>query len=67
MNFTLHIWRQKNTESNGQFVTYHVNDIDSDTSFLEMLDQLNEDLIEKGEDCVVLIMTAERGFAALVR
>ena len=53
MNFTLHIWRQKNTESNGQFVTYYVNHIDSDTSFLEMLDQLNEDLIEKGEDCVV--------------
>ena len=53
MNFTLHIWRQKNTESSGEFVTYNVNDIDSDTSFLEMLDQLNESLIDKGEDCVV--------------
>ena len=53
MNFTLHIWRQKNTQSDGSFVTYKISDIDSDTSFLEMLDQLNEELIEKGEDCVV--------------
>ena len=50
MNFTLHIWRQKNTESSGEFVTYNVKDVDSDTSFLEMLDQLNEDLIDQGED-----------------
>ena len=63
----MHVWRQKNTESNGQFVTYHVNDIDSDTSFLEMLDQLNEDLIERVRTVLYLIMTAERGFAALVR
>ena len=42
MNFTLHIWRQKNTSSDGSFVTYDVENIDSDTSFLEMLDHLNE-------------------------
>jgi len=61
MNFTLHIWRQKNTNSSGQFVTYNVTDIDSDTSFLEMLDQLNEDLIEKGEDCVVFDYDCREG------
>ena len=53
MNFILHIWRQKNAESLGDFVTYQVENIDGDTSFLEMLDQLNEQLIEKSEDCVV--------------
>ena len=42
MNFTLHIWRQKNTQSAGKFLTYEINDIDSDTSFLEMLDHLND-------------------------
>ena len=47
MNFTLHIWRQKNTNSDGSFVTYHVENIDSDTSFLEMLDHLNEKLNRK--------------------
>jgi len=66
MNFTLHIWRQKNTNSSGQFVTYNVTDIDSDTSFLEMLDQLNEDLIEKGRTVLYLIMTAGKGFVVLV-
>jgi len=53
MNFILHIWRQKNTQSTGNFVTYQIDNIDSDTSFLEMLDQLNEQLIDKGEDCIV--------------
>ena len=28
MNFTLHIWRQKNAESLGNFVTYQVDNID---------------------------------------
>ena len=61
MNFTLHIWRQKNAESLGDFVTYQVNNIDGDTSFLEMLDQINEQLIEKGEDCVVFDYDCREG------
>ena len=61
MNFTLHIWRQKNTQSDGSFVTYKISDIDSDTSFLEMLDQLNEKLIEKGEDCIVFDYDCREG------
>ena len=61
MNFKLHIWRQKNTSSSGDFVTYHVDNIDSDTSFLEMLDHLNENLIEKGEDCVVFDYDCREG------
>jgi len=61
MNFTLHIWRQKNAESLGDFVTYQVDNIDGDTSFLEMLDQLNEQLIEKSEDCVVFDYDCREG------
>ena len=61
MNFTLHIWRQKNSQDKGDFQTYEVNDIDSDTSFLEMLDQLNEQLIEKGEDCIVFNYDCREG------
>lgn len=49
MDFTLHIWRQKNAEEKGGFVTYNVSNITPDTSFLEMLDILNEQLIEAGE------------------
>ncbi|CAN5515915.1 succinate dehydrogenase/fumarate reductase iron-sulfur subunit [soil metagenome] len=52
MNLTLKVWRQKSTNSNGQLVTYNVNNINSDMSFLEMMDVLNEDLSIKGEEPV---------------
>jgi len=52
MDFTLKIWRQKNANTQGSIKEYKVNDIDSDTSFLEMLDALNQKLIEKGEDVI---------------
>lgn len=52
MNFTLKIWRQKNSSSKGKFVAYKVSDISSDSSFLEMLDVLNEDLLGQNEDPV---------------
>ena len=61
MNFTLHIWRQKNAQSKGDFHTYRIDDIVSDTSFLEMLDQLNEQLIGKGEDCIVFDYDCREG------
>ena len=41
MNFTLKIWRQKDAKSQGAFETYKVENISSDTSFLEMMDILN--------------------------
>jgi succinate dehydrogenase / fumarate reductase iron-sulfur subunit len=50
MNLTLKIWRQKNYESRGSFETYHVKDISSEMSFLEMFDVLNERLIHEGKD-----------------
>ncbi len=47
MNFTLKIWRQENAKVKGRFETYEVTNISPDCSFLEMLDQLNEQLIEQ--------------------
>ena len=52
MNLTLKIWRQKNAGDNGKIVDYKVNDISPDMSFLEMIDVLNEQLINKGDDPV---------------
>ena len=49
MNLTLKIWRQKNASDKGKMVDYKVSDISPDMSFLEMLDVLNNELIEKGE------------------
>ena len=52
MNLTLHVWRQKNVKSPGKLVPYQVKDVSPDQSFLEMMDQLNQSLIEKGEEPV---------------
>jgi len=52
MELTLKVWRQKDSASKGGFKTYQVSDISPDTSFLEMMDILNEDLSNNGEDPV---------------
>ena len=52
MNLTLHIWRQQDATSPGKMATYQITDVSADSSFLEMLDQLNEELLEKGEEPV---------------
>jgi succinate dehydrogenase / fumarate reductase iron-sulfur subunit len=46
---TLKIWRQERADAPGTMETYPVDDVSPDTSFLEMLDILNEKLEEKGE------------------
>src|SRR6202453_1981781 len=53
MNLTLKVWRQQNTKSAGKFVTYQVQNVTRDMSFLEMLDLLNENLQNQGEAPVV--------------
>jgi succinate dehydrogenase / fumarate reductase iron-sulfur subunit len=50
MKLTLKIWRQKSPNDKGQMVTYPVDNISGDMSFLEMLDVLNEQLIETGDN-----------------
>lgn len=52
MNLTLKIWRQKDAKSAGKMVDYSIADVSPDMSFLEMLDVLNEQLIQKGEEAV---------------
>ncbi len=49
MKITLHIWRQDNAQSAGKFQTYVREGVSPDSSFLEMLDGLNEDLIGEGQ------------------
>src|ERR1700745_2768631 len=49
MNFTLRIWRQPKAGAPGKFVTYQAKSVTPDMSFLEMLDALNEDLINRDE------------------
>lgn len=50
INLTLKVWRQKSAKDAGRFVEYAAPNVSTDASFLEMLDQVNEQLIRKGED-----------------
>lgn len=50
INLTLKVWRQQSTEAKGGFKTYKLNDVSTHMSFLEMLDVLNEQLIDSGEE-----------------
>ena len=50
MRLTLRVWRQPDAGSKGRMVTYHLDDVEEDMSFLEMLDVLNERLILAGDD-----------------
>lgn len=52
MKLNLKIWRQKDAKSSGAFVDYVLKEVEGDMSFLEMLDVLNEELINKGEEPV---------------
>jgi succinate dehydrogenase / fumarate reductase iron-sulfur subunit len=52
MKLTLRVWRQKDAGTPGRFVTYQVDGVTPDMSFLEMLDVLNEDLTGRGEEPV---------------
>ncbi|MBC7632983.1 succinate dehydrogenase/fumarate reductase iron-sulfur subunit [Aeromicrobium sp.] len=49
MNITLRVWRQKNADEKGKMVTYGLEDVSADMSFLEMLDVLNEQLTLSGD------------------
>ena len=50
ISFTLKFWRQSGPTAKGYFDTREMKDIPSDTSFLEMLDILNEQLIDEGKE-----------------
>ena len=65
MNLTLKIWRQKDTRSKGQMVDYKVIDISEHMSFLEMMDVLNEQLINKGEEPVAFDHDCREGICGM--
>jgi len=60
MHLHLHMWRQKNASTTGRMVDYEI-DVSPDTSFLEMLDLLNERLIKQGEEPVAFDSDCREG------
>lgn len=65
MKLNLKIWRQKNANSPGSLVDYQIDGVSPDSSFLEMLDLLNEDLILKGEDPVAFDHDCREGICGM--
>ncbi|WP_345191553.1 succinate dehydrogenase/fumarate reductase iron-sulfur subunit [Algibacter agarivorans] len=65
MNLTLKIWRQKDSDAKGQMVDYKVTDISEHMSFLEMLDVLNEQLVNSGEEPVAFDHDCREGICGM--
>lgn len=65
MNLTLRVWRQKNTATPGQFVTYQASEISPDMSFLEMLDVVNDVLIKRGEEQIAFDHDCREGICGM--
>jgi succinate dehydrogenase / fumarate reductase iron-sulfur subunit len=65
MKLTLKIWRQKNAADKGKIVDYPIDGISPDMSFLEMLDVLNEQLINTGQDPVAFDHDCREGICGM--
>ncbi|MES2431075.1 MAG: succinate dehydrogenase/fumarate reductase iron-sulfur subunit [Bacteroidota bacterium] len=65
MNLTLKVWKQKNSNTSGNFETYKVKDISSEMSFLEMFDVLNEQLISDGKDPIAFDHDCREGICGM--
>ena len=65
MKLTLKIWRQANAQAPGKMVTYPIDNVSPDMSFLEMMDVLNEQLIQKGDDPVAFNHDCREGICGM--
>jgi succinate dehydrogenase / fumarate reductase iron-sulfur subunit len=65
VNLTLKIWRQPGPTAKGEMVTYHVQDISPDMSFLEMLDVLNEQLNADGDEPIAFDSDCREGICGM--
>lgn len=65
MKLNLRIWRQKGPQSAGKLTDYTLPDVSPDSSFLEMLDLLNEELLHKGEEPVAFDHDCREGICGM--
>ncbi|MEM6297320.1 MAG: succinate dehydrogenase/fumarate reductase iron-sulfur subunit [Bacteroidota bacterium] len=63
--YTLKVWRQKNATTKGKFETYKLDDVSPDSSFLEMIDELNEKLLEDGIDPITFDHDCREGICGM--
>ena len=65
INITLKIWRQKNANAKGNMETYQLNGVSTDSSFLEMLDLLNEQLIDENKEPIAFDHDCREGICGM--
>lgn len=65
MKLTLKIWRQKNANDKGRIVDYPIDNISPDMSFLEMLDVLNDQLVERGDEPIAFDHDCREGICGM--
>lgn len=65
INLTLKIWRQANSDALGGLETYNLDQINTDMSFLEMLDVLNEKLTKEGKEPVAFDHDCREGICGM--
>ncbi|MEC8404628.1 MAG: succinate dehydrogenase/fumarate reductase iron-sulfur subunit [Verrucomicrobiota bacterium] len=65
MNLILKVWRQGRRDAVGQFHMYELQDVSEDSSFLEMLDSLSEELVSKGEEPVAFDHDCREGICGM--
>ena len=65
ISVNLRIWRQRGPKEKGQFVNYHLDNVSTGSSFLEMLDMLNQQLVEKNEEPVVFDSDCREGICGM--
>lgn len=65
LTLNLKVWRQKNGKDKGQMVDYALEGVSTDSSFLEMMDQLNEKLIVDGQDPVAFDHDCREGICGM--
>ncbi len=65
MDLELHVWRQESSDSKGRMVKYNVTDVSANSSFLEMLDKLNETLVAHGEEPIAFDHDCREGICGM--
>lgn len=65
ININLKIWRQKDAKSKGKIETYKLDNVSTDSSFLEMLDQLNEQLVNNRQEPVAFDHDCREGICGM--
>jgi len=65
MKVNLKVWRQNSPTEKGHFENYAVNSVSEDSSFLEMIDILNEQLVAEGRDVIAFDHDCREGICGM--